>query len=361
MPAIVKQTLLRTGDVDFTATSASVVDHWLVEVDERIAKSTVAELFVAVEDNPVPRATLQQLGSGLLICDRIRVESAGKNASKLWHVDVEWKELDQDRPESRDYPTPNNRTTNPEDWEPTWSSRTQVIFEPAEDAWYLDGYSGLAEQHLRKFDGDPGDPDADPPVPAVPPRRAPLVNSALQPFANKPEHRRLIRIWTIRWLRPLISPATIQAENKLNAKRWHLYLDGIEMTPWEPRTALIDSIDMQRMRWGYASLIELTMKIVVDPEGWDWLLLDQGTAARAMAGDVDGNGGFISPGDIQPGQIAHRQLVDAQGRGIQDPVMLDGDGQPLDPGEDPVYGRWSDFVEVDFKSVPLLRNHGRNE
>lgn len=348
MAEIVKQTLLRTGDVDFSATTATDVDQYLCVVDDRITKEEMAELFILRSGNPVPRGTLKQLGGGFLICDRVTVSSAGKNASLIWRVDVHWKEIETDNPQSQDYPTPNNGSTDPEDWTPTWSSRTQVVFEPASDAYYLGGYTEgeFAHFHLNSFNGDP---DADPPTPR---RRAPLVNSAIQPFARLPEHRRLIRIWTIRWLTLLPNNEVLLAENRVNRNRIRLVLDGFEMPVWEPGTALIDTVDLQRRRWGLLGLVEVTIQITVDPEGHTWSLLDQGTAARANVGDPDGDGGTVS--GVLKGKANHRQLLDVNGTPIQDPVLLNGDGQPLDPGDDPVFGHWSDFDAVNFIDIPLL-------
>ncbi len=109
------------------------------------------------------------------------------------------------------------------------------------------------------------------------------------------------------------------------------------------------------MRWGNVNLIEISVEIIVDPLGWAWKFVDQGTAARALVGDPDARGNTISLAQAK-NKPAARQLIDVSGRAIQDPVFLDGDGQPLiDKSQDPVVSEWLDFDEVDFDNVALLK------
>ena len=355
MPNITKQCLLRTGDLDFTATTASDSDQYLVTVDERVDKGTVAELFVAVPSNPVPRGTIKQLGGGYLICDSIRCSA---RSGFIWHVEVTWKEIESDEPQSRDFPTPKGNSTNPNDWSPSWIKRTQIVYEPAQQAYYKGGYSGGAHAKLDEHSYDPGDPDADPPIPPTPATKTAIVNSAFQPFARTPEKRRLIEIWSFRWLRTIAPNTLLNAENKLNSAAFTITLPGLEARTWDAETALIDTIDISSRRWGLVSLVEINAEIIVDPDGWRWAILDSGTAARADAGDPDGEGGTISPGDLVAGKPRLRQLVDgsANPQPLQNPVPLDGNGQPLDPGDDPVFGQWLDLDTIDFATLPYIED-----
>jgi hypothetical protein len=92
----------------------------------------------------------------------------------------------------------------------------------------------------------------------------------------------------------------------------------------------------------------------IDTEfGWRFDVLDKGLAASARAGDPDGRGGTISNSDIQRGQPQMRRLVDAAGVPLSEPVLLDGKGQPLAPGADPVYLTYQGYDELSFGALTL--------
>lgn len=339
MPSITKQRQLRTGDLEFSATTASDVDQYLIQVDDHVTKVQLAELFVAEPGNPIPKTTIKQLGSGYMICDNIRCFQPPKNASYVWYVHVTWKEMEQDVPQPRDVPTPSGNSTNPNDWALIWSKRSQVVYRKATEAFYVDGYpAGVAKDYLIDFD----------------PGKAPLVNSALQPFARTPEERRLIEIWSFQWLRTSVSNSLLDAENKINTGDFILKLPGLSPRTWKKETALIDTIDLSNRRWGNLSLVEINAEIIVDPEGWEWKILDQGTAARRMSGDPDGKGGTVS-GSGTAGVPQARQLLDEDDNPVQDPVAFGGDGQPKAPDAAPTYGNWLQFEKVNFATLPLIK------
>jgi len=338
MPAIIKQRQLRSGDLEFSATTATDVDQYMVTCDERVSKVQMAELFVAKPGNPVPRGTIKQLGSGYLICDSIRCSQPSSNAGFIWLVHVRWKEIESDNPDSRDYPTPKGNSTDPADWSPSWTKRTQVVYEPARTAYYKGGYTGDAHTKFSGYDPD----------------KAPILNSANQEVARTPERRRLIEVWSFRWLRTLASNTLLNAENKLNDDDFTITLPGLNARTWAAETALIDTIDLSNRRWGAVDLVEINIEIIVDPNGWEWAIRDQGTAARAEPGDPDGNGGTLSFGDMTVGKPRVRQILDESDHPVQDSVLLDGDGQPLDTGDDPVYGQWLDLDVVAFDTLPYI-------
>lgn len=341
MPSIIKQRQLRSGDLEFTATSATDVDQYMVTCDERVTKVQMAELFVAKSGNPVPRGTIKQLGSGYMICDSIRCSQPSKNAGFIWLVHVRWKEIETDVPDSRDYPTPNGNSTDPADWTPSWTKRSQVVYERGKRAYYKGGYNGTAHTELSAKVG-----------------KVEVQNSAFTPMRGIPERRRLLEIWSFRWLRTLASNTLLNAENKLNDDDFTITLPGLNARTWAAETALIDTIDLSNRRWGTVDLVEINIEIVVDPDGWEWAIADEGTAARARPGDPDGKGGTLSHGDMVTGQPRVRQILDKDGQPIQDPVFLDGDGQPLvsGPGVDPVLGQWLDLDVVAFDTLPYIQD-----
>lgn len=331
MAAIVRQRLLRTGDLEFTATTASDVDQYLVVVDERISKVEMAELWVATPGNPIPRATLKQLGSNYMICDSISCNQR-EHQGYIWKVDVSWKELDDDQPEQQSTPTPNNGSTDPNDWTPTWQRRTVVIFEPAKRAEYLSGYSATTEGYI----GNMVDADS----------KLPIINSAFQEVLEKPEKRRRMYVWTFRWLRPTAPSALIAAEGKKNSADFTISVGGSEFE-WLEGTALIDSVNLSKMRWGNTNLVEITVEVLHDPIGWEWEILDQGTARRRQP---------TTTVDLYVQKPIAETILDKHNRALQNPVPLDGNGQPLQEEEPFVYSRWNDIASTAFNAVPLLED-----
>ncbi len=100
---------------------------------------------------------------------------------------------------------------------------------------------------------------------------------------------------------------------------------------------------------------EIEATIAVDSVfGWRPELLDRGMQARAMVGDPDGRGGTISSGDIEDGQPELRAITDFDGRPIQQPVLLDGKGQPLKADEQAVYLTYEHPNERAFDDLVFL-------
>jgi hypothetical protein len=85
-----------------------------------------------------------------------------------------------------------------------------------------------------------------------------------------------------------------------------------------------------------------------EEETWEFKILDRGFCARAMLGDPDGHGGAIyedSRAFVEE-MAPQRRLMDSDGLPLSEPVLLNGDGQPLDQYKDPanvkepVYATW---------------------
>ncbi len=345
---IVRQRKLRTGNVNFTATTASDADEYLVVVSERCSKETVSELFVTYTPpgdapNPIPKGTLKQLGSNYLVCDSISVSVASDKTSRIFKVVVTWKEIESSDPQDQTAPTPNSGTTDPNDWTPSWSKRTQVIFEPAFDGFYKGGFPEPSR----------GDLAMQPFVTAG--TRAPIQNSAGERFEtnNQIQRRRRIYVWNFRWLRTTIPAGLPEAEGCANNAEFDFVIGSYAFV-FEPLTAFIDTIDLSKHRWGNVNLVEISMEIVHDPAGIYWKIRDQGYNRLAQPGlDKDNTGRTLAGLPDERKQI--QQIIDANGKPVTEPVDLDGDGKLLLAGGTPVYPIWSDFTEVDFNDVPLLR------
>lgn len=331
---IVRQRKLRTGDLQFTATTASDVDQYLVVVSERCDKVKVAELFVAYtpsggDPNPVPKGTLKQLGTGYLICDNISVAPASAKASLVFKVDVSWKELESSEPpQPQSQPTPNSDSTDPEDWSPTWSRRTNVIFEESDtiDLFYKSGYTGEAHAALS----------------ASPTVRKLFQTSNRVAVKNPPARRRVVDVWNFRWLRPTLPSSLVAADGKINSAVFTLNLGIGYAFAWAAQTALI-SLELSSYKWGNQKLVEISVEVSVDPEGWTLKHLDQGFYVK----------------DAYVGAAwKYKMVSDDTGKPRVQPVRLDGDGNKLPEASAPIYGIWSDYEEVAFNSVALITDLG---
>ena len=99
-----------------------------------------------------------------------------------------------------------------------------------------------------------------------------------------------------------------------------------------------------------------TIEVHIHPleNGWRRLVVDRGLDARRAAEDPDGKGGTISNSDVaDAGAVYHEPIKDKEGYAITEPVLLDGNGQPLKvtSGMNPVYLIYSTKKEMAFAGI----------
>lgn len=330
MPAsIVKQRLLRTGAVDFSSTTATSQDEYLVRISERADKETVAELFVAYSGNPVPKATLKELGSAYLLCDKISVQSE-KSQSLLFKVVVSWKELENSEPpQNQSFPRPNSGSTDPMDWAPTWTRRGQVIFDnkTAPKLYYKGGFTGLKNQEMSGITD-----------------RNYLQNSAGDRYPGGIEVRRNVSVWNIRWLRQTVASSLVGAEHTINSVAFDITIPGYNFT-FDPHTVLFDSLNLTKYKWGNVNLVEISVELFHDPKGFYLEILDEGFS------QVDYS---ASNNSLDPSLASTTTILGQDKRRPTEPVRLNGNGKFLAATATSVYGIWSDYEESDFNNVALL-------
>lgn len=182
-----------------------------------------------------------------------------------------------------------------------------------------------------------------------------VMNSAGVPFDPPPEIAVSIRTFrvTAYWLDCKGAESDVWI-NSINSDRvtinWpnHGYSDV-----WEPRTAKVHSVSNRLAYINGHSYWQQTIEIHIKKDEWLLRILDRGTERAAGSGDPDGKGGYISLGDIKAGQPLTRSIRDADGYPTATPVLLDGKGQPLDPGKKPV---WLVFEGAQEKPLSELIN-----
>jgi hypothetical protein len=92
------------------------------------------------------------------------------------------------------------------------------------------------------------------------------------------------------------------------------------------------------------------IELWINPLGWVEEYLDKGLHRRAMAGDPKRNGTneTLSLTDINPGDPISEQLTDNKGYTLTSPVLLDGNGQPLQDLKNPVWLKWRHLPQKDL-------------
>lgn len=247
-----------------------------------------------------------------------------KSKSNMWDVTVSYKtpstEDDDTRPD-----TDGNLTNDPRDWRHEFSVRHYKVTRPVYKARYLGGFTGTAES--RFFDPENNDYFVVP------------MNSAFVPFDPPLERQVPIKVITVKAYVGLFESflATSYIDN-VNTEAVEIDLPWY-YDYWPQYAAKVEGIDgsLERrytLEDGETGVpidfFQATTTIEIDPDTWVSRVPDRGLAARMITGDPDGRGGTISVGDLVDGMPRHRGLTDPDDNPLTEPVLFNGDGQPLD-------------------------------
>lgn len=276
-----------------------------------------------------------------------------KSKSTMWDVVVSYKtpatDDDDTRPDESD-----NLTNDPREWRPEFSVRHYKVTRPVYTARYLGGFTGTAES--RYFDPETTVYDVVP------------MNSAFIPFDPPLEREVPIKVVSIRSYTEGFESflATSYIDNVNDAEvtidlPW--YFDV-----WQKYAAKIEGIDATLERRYIHNnngervpidFFQADTTVEIDPTTWVSKVPDRGVAARMITGDPDGRGGTISVGDLVDGMPRHRHLVDADDNPVTEPVLFNGDGQPLDIDDaeslqNPVILEYMTHPLEDFTTIEFL-------
>ena len=193
----------------------------------------------------------------------------------------------------------------------------------------------------------------------------PIGNSSYVPIIPAPERDASKPSYRVRWFQvsfydygPFLNTMN-QTEFTLNGENERYLQPGIvqaafPFTKTFPAETLRLRDVQQVIRTFYgADWYETTLEFVEDDRFLNEL--DRGVSGRAKPGDPDGRGGTYSQGDFPDGAPQTRELLDADGQPLSDPVLLDGRGRPLDtlsPGF-VVYLRWEKYPVSEFNNLPI--------
>lgn len=255
-----------------------------------------------------------------------------------WLVSVSYSPLDDEDGQDDN----GNATDNPLEFRPVIRSNTVQYQRPVDTSKFLGGYHGWAAAMFPV--GEFSTP----------------CNSAGVPFNPRPMRDDSRTVVTI--TRNLAQWDSDEAElwcNTINQNAFDIFKFGFIGT-FASRTTRIRGFSADLRRKNGVDYWEGTCTLDRDPRRWFERILDQGVHARALPGDPDGRGGFFTEqgGGERPVAVPMlRRLVDDDELPISDPVLLDGDGQPLPldvwPIE-PVFGNWLHYNESPFQALAFL-------
>ena len=196
--------------------------------------------------------------------------------------------------------------------------------------------------------------------------RGPISNSARIPIVPVPERDKSTPAYRVKWVR---NRADFNFEfyiNSVNTVAFALVgfnrlitdltagvVYNTYLKAFAPGTLRLRDVQISPVQYYSRDAFEHTLEFVEDQK--DLIELDRGTAARADIGDADGRGGTYSSGDFPEGTPQVRDILDASGNPITEPVLLNGRGKPLDAvgSARPVYLTWLKYEGTNFNDLPI--------
>lgn len=221
---------------------------------------------------------------------------------------------------------------NPIDWRDRIRSGFTQIMIPVEQATYRSGFVGTAAA-LRAAN-----------------TFGAVYNSAFIPFIPGLEREVHIRVIRREWYSDWFDATTANDfQGKVNSNEYNIVRHDARYNDiWGIYSALVKTYEASLEIVNGFVVWKFAIEFWVNPLGWRRKIVDRGLSARCMAGDPDGKGGTVSAGDIKDGMPLHRLLLDVNGNPIAEPVLFNGDGQPLSPDDEPVVLTYSVESEVNF-------------
>jgi hypothetical protein len=229
------------------------------------------------------------------------------------------------------------QTDNPLDWHDDISVSSTQISLPVWKAAIQGGFKGVAA--AIRPNGEVG----------------PIVNSAFVPFDPPLEEEDHIGVY--RFTKRVLSwddAEAVKFRNAINSQGFVVSKRAYGFRIVVPKfRGLIKSYSGDFAIANGVSHWVRTVELWVHPKSWRREILDMGLGFRALAGDPDGEGGTYSMATWKNGQPQVRRAVDASGYPLTEPVMLNGDGQPLNLNDrdEPVFLTYSTKNEIPFNGI----------
>jgi len=174
----------------------------------------------------------------------------------------------------------------------------------------------------------------------------PILNSAGQRFANPPKQYKYLRTVTIsRKQRTYHDGLYWELIGKVNS---HPFLG------YPVDSVLCEGIDATGpVNWQDTPVWQVTFRFIVNPDLWrPTLVADEGYAHVRV--DENNQPIYVSPGEsAAPPRPVVVAAEDIEGAKTGRPVLLDGTGRPLPPGEEPHMLHFNLYKQADFSWLGL--------
>lgn len=264
-----------------------------------------------------------------------------ENTRLMWLVTCRWETQDQeqDKDQKDDDGEPSD---NPFDWRDQWEFVGSKMPIPL-------SFATMRTPGVRVRPVGSGGP----PVNAAgvvfdPPAERDFTNGILRitkfrsafPAAQYRKYKDAINRDTFRIRKPgldlMMLPFTAKLEPIQGSLQYHQPRDGAEIR-----------------------YVKLVYEIALNELGWRFQLLNSGYDRRQDEGDKDDNGRTLSASDFPaPGQAGipkarKAPIKDMDANETRVPILLDLEGQPQRPGDEPIYLEYSGYAELPFAPLRL--------
>ena len=342
--------------------TTTITTKWIVETDNALDQAdTIRRHFRATSTLPYAGRTLlygNDINSDL-ICNGLNIVKRTTSRT-IWDVEAEFESRSSSGFPAGTANIPTGSEFAPLELEIS-SSKLSV---PVERAIYLAGFEGKADITRNRMDDTVEDfvnaggafgkekKGVD--------RGGPVCNSAFVNFDPPAEKELTMRVFRITasypvWDRQFWKPYNgVINSDEILAQHGRLRFSE----QWSWHTIRVDSINARPALGSRGTPYwRVTVELWENPNGWDLSLPDRGIDRRCWVGDDNGRGGTYVAADFQDGMGRTSPILEADGQNrISEPVLLDGNGQPLAEDKPPVYVWYQIYDEVPLN--PLLKDLG---
>ena len=258
----------------------------------------------------------------------------------MWEVVLNYEPVTEEQSQQPD--SNGDPSSDPTDWRDSIDESSFTATLPVEYAIYRGGMEGNAHVE-RKID-----------------TIGPVTNSAGMPFVPG----------LVREAEVTVVTRQFYSLTSADSEALRAYIGTVNLIPynvdrpdlsysrrWDKYTARIKKVAASFRRVNNFDVWQNTIEIWVQGWGWRAKLVDRGRFRRAFPGDPDGSGGTVTGSipTISTGKVWVTPILDPLTQEpIADDVLLDGDGQPKRPYQDPFYITYSVYPE---KDLPRLLMH----
>lgn len=286
----------------------------------------------------------------LALCNKISVPEHESGSALIWLVTVDFTTETNETAGGTD--SNGDPTNNPLDFRPDFSTSFFMVQRPVWEAVYRGGFTGTVATIIA--DGDKIPPQASTYTVFDPPLEKEV---ALKRFSITINTSYFNDTASIGFLKKCNDKDMTLNPNLGYSFAWDLEIaKGTGLLNDYKSVIKRESVEIGGVKQ-VIDYISLTAEILIDREGWLKKVVDRDRVRGAKAGDADGRGGTISAADVVDGMAFVDAIRGPGGDIVNEPVLLNGDGQPLQvpcaPG-DVIWTKWELYPLAPIDQAPVL-------